>query len=283
MAIAHGILILSLVLGTEPAQTPVGIAPQTEQLKFDPLLDGAITTGALVGSALVPLLNVDTSTRWRNQLLPWDEDLKGRYSSQDAHISDYLLGFQSTMPLGLLASQELNTDSLELALVYVETLSVANLLNVIVKYSVARPRPYVYSGSPAVQQYALDEEDDSHLSFYSGHANAAFAASVSGALLFAERSTNNVARTAVWATGLALASATATLRTTAGKHFYSDVLVGAAVGSTFGWGIPRLHGAKVKLSTSEWVAIVAAPILGIVVASLVAETQHLDASTMPPS
>jgi membrane-associated phospholipid phosphatase len=275
----HGIVVLSLILGTEPA--PDRDSPEAEQFKVDPVLDGAITGGAFLGSALLPLLNVDTSTRWRTQLLPWDDDLKGRHSTRDAQVSDYLIGAQTTIPFALLGSQGLNTDSLKYALVYVETISVSTLLNGIVKYSVARPRPYVYSLDPATQRYAIDEGKDSHLSFYSGHSSLAFAASVSSAMLFAQRSQNNVARTAVWATGLALASATATLRTTAGKHFYSDVLVGATVGSTFGWGIPRVHGAKIKLSASEWVAIVVAPILGVVVASLVAETQHPNAPTLP--
>jgi membrane-associated phospholipid phosphatase len=269
------LVVVTFTLGTASVSAGEGLPPAPNSaLTVDPVLDGAITATALLGSAFLPLLPVDTNTRWQSQLLPFDDDLKGRFSTRDARISDYLVGTEVALPFALLGSQGLTTDTVKYALVYGETLSLSILLNGVVKYSVARPRPYVYSADADVLQYAMDQGKDSHLSFYSGHSSTAFATSVSSAILFAQRSQNNVARTAVWAAGLAMASATATLRTTAGKHFYSDVLVGSAVGTTIGWGIPRLHGARVKLSTSEWVAIVAAPILGIVVASLVSETQH---------
>ncbi len=268
------LVVVTFTLGTAVASAGERSPPPPNILKVDPILDGAVTAAALSASALFPLLRVDTTTRWQTQLLPFDDDLKGRLSTRDARISDYMVGSEVALPIALLSSQGLTTDTARYVLVYGETLSLSILLSGIVKYAVARPRPYVYSADAGNQQYANDQGKDSHLSFYSGHSSTAFATSVSGAILFAQRTENNVARTAVWTTSLALASATAMLRTTAGKHFYSDVLVGSTVGTTIGWGIPRLHGARVKLSTSEWVAIVAAPILGIVVASLVAETQH---------
>jgi hypothetical protein len=68
---------------------------------------------------------------------------------------------------------------------------------------------------------------------------------------------------------LALASTTSDLGTRAGKHFYSDVLVGAAVGSALGGLIPYLHGGpKVHLDKLEWLAIVLGPLLGVAVGEL---------------
>ena len=46
----------------------------------------------------------------------------------------------------------------------------------------------------------------------------------------------------MWGFELALAGATANLRTRAGRHFYSDVIVGAIVGAGVGFAVPRLHG-----------------------------------------
>jgi hypothetical protein len=68
---------------------------------------------------------------------------------------------------------------------------------------------------------------------------------------------------------LALASATADLRTRAGMHFYSDVLVGAAVGSGVGIVVPYLHGLRnPRLSRLEWLAIVLGPLVGIALGEL---------------
>jgi membrane-associated phospholipid phosphatase len=45
----------------------------------------------------------------------------------------------------------------------------------------------------------------------------------------------------VWVIGMTLASTTAIARVAAGKHFWTDILVGAAVGSATGVAIPALH------------------------------------------
>lgn len=39
----------------------------------------------------------------------------------------------------------------------------------------------------------------------------------------------------------ALAATTASLRVVAGKHFYSDVIVGSAIGTAIGATVPLLH------------------------------------------
>lgn len=224
------------------------------------------SAAALGLSTLIP---VDRSTRWNTQLLPIDDHLKGRYSSSAAKVSDILLGVNVVAPVNLLFGRGCDSEFAKRAAIYGETLLVELALNGVVKSLVARPRPYVYSDDPNVVAYAESQGKDSHLSFYSGHASTTFSASVAGAYLFAQSTSDTHARAAVWGTYLALASTTADLRTRAGKHFYSDVLVGATVGSALGVLIPYLHGGpKVHLSRLEWLAIVLGPLVGIAVGEL---------------
>ena len=50
---------------------------------------------------------------------------------------------------------------------------------------------------------------------------------------------------AIWGAGAALATVTGYLRIAADKHYFSDVLVGAVVGSAIGIGVPLLfHGRE---------------------------------------
>jgi len=49
------------------------------------------------------------------------------------------------------------------------------------------------------------------------------------------------ARGWVWGGCLAAASTTAWLRYAAGRHFPTDILAGAAIGSLAGWLVPRWH------------------------------------------
>jgi hypothetical protein len=264
---------LVLALGLVGAAGPVrGQTAATESTtpKVRWAVDGTITAAAVLGAGLAALIPVDTSTRWRTQLLPFDRRLEGRMSASAAKTSDVTGAVDVFVPLGLLLGQSgMTRDYGKRALVYGEAVMVSVFLNGVTKYLVGRPRPYAYSEDPQVQTYAEHQGKDSHLSFYSGHASTTFAASVAGAYLFAQATPDHRARAAVWGFELALAGATANLRTRAGKHFYSDVIVGALVGAAVGFAVPRLHGGpRVHLSAAEWVAIGAAPFVGAGLAQL---------------
>ncbi len=227
--------------------------------------DGAITGAAVVGAALASLIPVDTTTRWQRQLLPADAGLEGKFSQQAAATSDTLGAIDVVVPLALLVGQGggFNAANDRRLLVYAESIAVSVFINSVTKYAVGRPRPYVYSDDPRLAAYAEHQGKDSHLSFFSGHASTTFAASVAGSYLFAQASTDKAARAGVWGFEVALAAATARLRTRAGKHFYSDVIVGAIVGAGVGYLVPRLHGGPAySPSAAEWVVIGTAPLAG---------------------
>ena len=186
------------------------------------------------------------------------------------------------MPFGLLAGQgggfgEANDKRL---LLYAEALGLNSLASHLTQHVVARPRPYAYSDDPRVQAYAAAEWTSSHLSFYSGLASTTFAAAVAGSYLYAQESTDPKSRAIVWAFSLGVAGATADLRTRAGKHFYSDVIVGALVGASIGFLVPYLHGGPAYHPTAgEWAAIAAAPVAGIVIASFLPAAPTFSASS----
>ncbi len=46
----------------------------------------------------------------------------------------------------------------------------------------------------------------------------------------------------IYATGYAIAISTGYLRIAADKHYFTDVAVGAAVGTAVGFAVPALHG-----------------------------------------
>jgi membrane-associated phospholipid phosphatase len=124
------------------------------------------------------------------------------------------------------------------ATVLAQVLSVESALAALAKFTVRRTRPLVYD--PAVS-LAERSNPDNTLSFFSAHSGAAFAAAVAGSWLFARRHPRSPWRWVVWAGSLALAAVTASLRVAAGKHFFTDVLTGAGVGSAVGFLVPYLH------------------------------------------
>lgn len=98
-----------------------------------------------------------------------------------------------------------------------------------------RPRPYAHRHDPPP-----GERPGAALgSFFSGHASSSFCMAVAtGTIAFARKEKN-----AGWilGSGLTLAAATGTLRIAADRHYFTDVLVGAAVGSAAGFLVPHLH------------------------------------------
>jgi hypothetical protein len=266
-------LSLSLCLGAGLSLAGAGAARAQSAPPLDVRWgrDGAITGLALAGTALAALIPVDRTAVWQRQLLPIDDRLEGRFSQSAASTSDLLAGIDVVTPLGLLYGQGggLNDANGKRLLLYTEAIAINTLVNGLVKYTVGRPRPYVYNADPRMKAYAERQGKDSHLSFFSGHASTTFTAAVAGSYLYGQAAADAKSRAAVWGFELALAGATADLRTRAGKHFYSDVIVGALVGTAIGFLVPRLHGGPhYSPSAGEWVVIGAAPVVGVVVAQL---------------
>ena len=127
-------------------------------------------------------------------------------------------------------------------LVVAESVVLAADLNQAVKFSVQRERPFVHVLAPG-DKGATAQPADNNLSFYSGHTTLAFSLATSAAMTASLRGYSLAP--VLWAVGLPLAAFTGYLRIAADKHYLSDVLVGAALGSAFGVFIPWLHRAQV--------------------------------------
>jgi len=233
--------------------------------------DGAIAASAFALAGAMSLLPVDVKARWNRELLPFDYRVRDNFSASAAKTSDTLLIVGLSTPLVTELALGWNEESGKRSLVYAETLGLGMLINAAAKYSVGRPRPYTYSEDPRIQAYADSEGRDSRLSFFSGHACSTFLAAVAGGYLFAQATNDTTARAIMWGATLTLAAATANLRVRAGKHFYSDVIVGALVGAGVGALVPYLHYRGQEhnaLSRSEWIAIGAGPVAGVLVSQL---------------
>ncbi|MDC0740028.1 phosphatase PAP2 family protein [Polyangium mundeleinium] len=128
-------------------------------------------------------------------------------------------------------------------IVLLQSMVVAADLTQIVKFSVARERPLLEYGSVSPEDR---DNRDNNLSFFSGHTSFTFSAAVSAGTLATLKGYR--AAPWIWATGLTIATATGYLRMAADKHYFSDVMVGAIVGSAVGFVVPWLHRPSASLS-----------------------------------
>ncbi len=183
----------------------------------------------------------------------------GSHSSGARTASDLLVGVNVGLPFvidlfDVLASHPpdgwrgYGADVVVLA----EVLAVNAGLNGLVKNAVRRPRPLVYDADLAAVPTADRLDPDAALSFYSQHSSTAFAMATAYSYLFMRRHPGSRLIVPVWLISEGLVTTTAALRVAAGRHFITDVLTGAAVGSALGLLIPYLHQRAQPADGATW-------------------------------
>lgn len=233
-----------------PAEGPVRPAP----LRYDLAVDVPVAAGATVAWFTSELLKshlAPSACRWCSRASDGSDTLNGfdrsvrnglRWSTPGAadtasNVTAFALAPLAALGLDTLASSHdgavgnAPVDGLLIA----EATALAVDLNQAVKFAVGRERPFVHALAP-VDKGKTAHPSDNNLSFYSGHTNLAFALATSSGTLASMRGYRW--SPAVWVTGLTIASATGYLRIAADKHYASDVLVGAVVGSAVGVAVP---------------------------------------------
>lgn len=125
----------------------------------------------------------------------------------------------------------------ENALVLSEALVTAALLTQITKYAVGRERPFLRTQREHGE--AMTHGADDNLSFFSGHTSISFALAVGAGSIASLRGYEQAPW--IWAIGVPLAALTGYLRIAADRHYFTDVLTGALVGSAVGVLLPWLH------------------------------------------
>ncbi len=270
-------VVVTLVVAIATVDSRPAVAESEAALEVNNGVDGLVTAGALAATLALLFVPVKKDRRWDTEiLLSLDESVRDNFSTGAAHLSDVLLASSLATPLLVQAQDGFDQEAGQELLVYSETLATSILLNTAAKYLVQRPRPYVYSQNPKVRKYAAKQGDDAYLSFYSGHASTAFSGAVAGSILYAQGSTSRGGKAAMWGVEMGLASTTAVLRLRAGKHYYSDVLVGVGVGSAIGVIVPALHttGGAYEPSDTEWAAMAAGIVIGALVGQFMPLVDH---------
>ncbi len=219
---------------------------------LDPLIDGLLLgTGVLLTGGELLLYDVmdinrrkyEEKSYSKSDVNAFDRKLIRPYSKIHGDASDFLIIASLTTPVALLSTDK--NDWFTNGVMYLETILVANGLKETLKLAVNRPRPYIYSGSDNLPESDLNDGGWAK-SFPSGHTTLAFASATFLTYTFCRYFRNSPWRIPVSIGSYALATGVAVLRVSSGKHFLSDVLLGAAIGSAVGFLVPFLHTLNTK-------------------------------------
>ncbi len=208
----------------------------------DGLIIGGTAAGAvasvIIGHSKEPLTPLDVERLSRDSINRFDRGATLEFDNAVSDASWVLAGALIAAPLSLLFDSDVRDDVREFYFMYAETMALAFVLPAIGKSSTQRLRPLVYNPDvPFERKLALDPRG----AFFSRHTTAAFASAVFLCAVYDRYNPDSRARLYLWTGSIAAAAGVGYMRYESGRHFPTDIIVGAAVGSAIGWGIPALH------------------------------------------
>jgi membrane-associated phospholipid phosphatase len=206
---------------------------------ISPPVDITVTVATALGTALA-YLNSDKLITPRcpcdpNEVNGFDRGAIGNKNPTAARLSDVTVVTVAVAPLVLDAIDlgGLNNVWWEDAVVFAQTLAVQGALMTAAKFIVQRPLPRTYAGDPS-----LIDSPDGYRSFYSGHTSLVFAGLSATAMTIRLRYGE---KTWPWIVTGVVGTSVAIERVADGRHFPTDVIAGAVMGSAVGIVVPWLH------------------------------------------
>jgi membrane-associated phospholipid phosphatase len=245
------VVVVALVLAFA---TPAAAQSDRSPYKVDAWSELTATVGLGISSVLLPKLFLESDLDAPPcgdcdpfELNRFDRPVTTYYSPAAQHTSDVTVSLLVLSPYLLSGLEGFDGEWAKDAVVYTEALGVTLVLTQVVKYAVRRPRPFTYNpDAPGENKLKYD----STLSFMSGHSAISFTMATAAAYTWQLRHPHGNSKYVVWGGLMSLAATTASLRVIGGKHFFTDVLVGSAVGFVIGLVVPSLHEIRPGKSRS---------------------------------
>lgn len=236
-----GILFLMGFAQATEAERP------TYKLDFENDFPVTLAAGGMFGIGMFLYSRMDTpeTLKDKDDLLPWDKPLAGRYSESADLASDIGSVFAiAPLVVGGIAWHDGSSTGGEFAtftLMFFQAIGIGNGLNLALRSLEIWPRPYMYSESGEGRKKAENAKSEAYGSFFSGHTTAAFTVATFTDQWFRTAYPNSPYKGIMRASAYSLATIESVLRIAAGKHYFTDVLVGALVGTGVSIGILEMH------------------------------------------
>lgn len=236
------LLLASLVFSSSFAQDSTG---RKSIYKFRLSVDipiGLITLGTGGTSLFLHKKKLPLSAQEIGNLKPTDINPFDRYAiyqhSKAAAISSDVFQYTAMVsPAFLFIDKDIRRDWKTVLPVWMETFAMTSTLTMFTKELAKRNRPYVYSDYDNGNKYSKDARS----SFWSGHTAITAASTYFIAMVYSDYHPDSRWKPLVWTGAAILPALTGLTRVKAGKHYWTDVITGYAVGALVGTLTPFLH------------------------------------------
>ena len=234
-------------------ETPSAVPPPRggSVYRINPAVDIPVLSAAALG-AVVPLFFEPQLIHRKCPCVPedvnaFDRPVIGNHDETAGTISHFTVALALVTPIVVDAGvQGFSKTFGEDLLVFTEVLALDSAVSHIARYGMQRPRPVAYGVSPP------EIRPGEFLSFYSGHTASVFAGMSAASMTYGYRYGH---KAWPWLLTAVLGLGESGLRVMAGRHFYTDVIVGAVLGTATGTLVPYLHrryrGSSLTLAPTE--------------------------------
>ncbi|MDR1250994.1 MAG: phosphatase PAP2 family protein [Treponema sp.] len=182
----------------------------------------------------------------RDNINGFDRSLMFSYDKNLDTAGDIIMYTLLALPVIPMIGNIRNASTLlTYGIMYAEAFMLTHGTKDILKKIINRNRPYSYFGP-----VPSGLEDDYYNSFPSGHTSLAFMSAGFLTSTLLKDYPDSKWKMPVISISYSMAMAVAVNRIRSGSHFLSDVIVGAAIGSLYGYLIPALHLNKKQNNTN---------------------------------
>jgi membrane-associated phospholipid phosphatase len=166
-----------------------------------------------------------------------DRFATSHYSNIASRVSDVLVAGCNIAPLAFMFRGQTRGNRWAIFVMQLETTSVTGSLTNLSKNSTLRPRPFVYNESVDMSKR---QSVDARRSFFSGHTAMAFSGAILTAKMWSDFNPDKNS-TPAYAMAVTAGSTVGALRVFAGRHYPTDVIAGALVGTGVALLITEVH------------------------------------------
>ena len=236
------IIVLIFLLCNLASQSSRSNAPYKLDKKFDTYLVGFSLCANVIAKVKenqkAPLTKEEINNLNHQNIWKLDRNIINNWNLRSKKISDVLLYSSIFFPALLYSKDKIRSDSQNFTFIWLEAFGLNLGLTDLTKTIFGRKRPYLY-GDKATMKDKL--KNDNQRSFFSGHTSVSAVSCFIMAQMFKDYYPSSKLSNYVWLLAGTVPAVTGYMRVKAGKHFYTDVIVGYFVGASIGILIPSMH------------------------------------------
>jgi membrane-associated phospholipid phosphatase len=199
---------------------------------------GVLAYSRLQYKRLTPLKPKELKLLKREDIFAIDRKATYNQSLFAKKTSDILLRSSVAIPFTMLLGQESRSDFGKSGVFALQTLLINAALTDLTKVTFKRKRPFVYNEFTDINRKLAKT---ARTSFYSGHTSTVASMYFLSAKLYSDYYPDSKWKPVVWSAAVLVPATTGLLRVKAGKHYFTDVLVGFVTGAAIGFLVPEIH------------------------------------------